>query len=226
MTDTLPANRSSAVQPALPELDAVEADYFDGWTPADVRAEVIRHAPGLQRAEVLTEQYRRLVGLGLYRVLVDEGERAGSEFVAEVVRATGISSRTIGNWRRAAMDAFSLPPPNKRSAAASRPSPRGTRGDEDPISAPSTVIKPPAAPPTRDPRTPGVKTDSPNTTPRPRRERLHAGCPTCTCPIPTRSPEPAKRDPSTCSHPIMRRTGPTCQLCDARVGSAGTFGAR
>ncbi len=155
MPDNLPAARKAqkpalVAQGALPDLGAVEADHFDGWSLDDVRNWLIDVAPSFARAEMLTEHYRRACGLALYRVLAEEGEKAAAEFTKAVAEHASVSARTVGSWRRAAMDAFSLPPPSRRSAAHLPPPTSHERAKtKPPISAESTDKTPPLGSPDR-----------------------------------------------------------------------------
>lgn len=209
------------VQSALPDLGAVEVDHFDEWPIDDVRAFVLDAAPGLSRAERITTQYRRLVGLGLYRVLAEQGEKAGAEFVDEVARATGIAARTVGNWRRMAMDAFSLPAPTARSAAATV---RESRRVPKPVTDVQSTPKLPSVEPA-DVLGPGPKPQAPPPTaakPKPPAKP----CPMCNgtgeAPaVPGRAADSAapRFTRANCPHYPNARLGKLCMDCETEVGS-------
>lgn len=243
MPDNLPVARKAqkpalVAQGALPDLGAVEADHFDEWPLDDVKGEVLRLSPGLSRAEKITEQYRRLVGLGLYRVLAEEGERAGADFIRQVVESSGVAARTVGNWRRVAMDAFSLPPPTARSRAhLDRPTARETREEPAPISAESTDRTPSAV---AADRLPMDEVDPAELVDHAQDERFTKSdppklppvnpCPTCkgTGIAPAR-PQTMTRRPSTkaergprfaranCPHYPNARVGKMCMDCESEI---------
>lgn len=207
MGETLPANRSAAVQPALPELGAVEADHFSGWATEDVDAWLERIMPAFAVAERLTTEYRRGVGLALWQLRRDLGESAYGERKQELARAAGVRKDTVQRWRRDAELHFKLAPVSPRSKSLQESA--NNRANAVVPSPPPLIDPPPPAPA----RTPGRPKPAPAKVPpeRPqaRSERLHTGCPTCRCEM----PKPTGVQGKACSHPIIRRNGRYCMDC-------------
>lgn len=102
--------------PSLPDIEAVEPSDFDGWSTDEVVAWLVATGQKLAQMERQTKAVQLAVGLGLYRVLVAEGE-AGYAAALRPTVLSGLSERTLRRWRATAEEHYRLPPPSKRAVA-------------------------------------------------------------------------------------------------------------
>lgn len=117
---------------------------LDGWSADDLEGWLSEAARTIAEAERRTEEMRLAGGLILYRLRTTLGDGAYGQAVDRIARASGVTVRTLSNWRTAAEANFQLAPPSVRTVArrervAQETLPKRALGRGSNVTAPPTV---------------------------------------------------------------------------------------
>lgn len=110
MAEIVPAGSRPPMPLTLPDMESIEPVHFDGWTAEDLDGWLTSVLPAFATI-------RRGIGLALWhlRQRVEDGEYG--RLAGKYAKVAGVTATTVGRWRTAAEDYYSLDSPSKRTDA-------------------------------------------------------------------------------------------------------------